>query len=76
MIIEVKSDWTLNKNLAAVILKGKAVIDAGYRFEIWLYKNQYDRKRYVIENDTLKLINESQTLEPETIQPILQELQS
>ncbi len=36
-IIEVKSEWTIKLNRAYVKEKAKGVLQAGYKFELWLY---------------------------------------
>ena len=36
-IIEVKSTWTYEKDKEDLVLKEKACIDAGYKYELWIY---------------------------------------
>jgi hypothetical protein len=37
LMIEVKSTWTISKNFDKVLLKKQAALDAGYKYEIWVY---------------------------------------
>lgn len=38
--IEVKSEWTFNKNKEKVLLKQKSAKDLGYKYDIWIFNNK------------------------------------
>ena len=43
-IIEVKSDWTLEKGKDVIPLKAQACIDAGFEYEIWIFDEKKNLK--------------------------------
>jgi len=50
-IIEVKSTWTYRTNETKCMIKGKACIDKGYNFEMWIYDKK-GKNKYIINNFT------------------------
>jgi hypothetical protein len=41
--VEVKSTWTAEKNMHNIFLKQKAVQDAGYQSDLWIYNANGER---------------------------------
>lgn len=46
-LIEVKSTWTFSLNNDKIIEKGKACIDNGYLYEIWIYDEKKQKKIFI-----------------------------
>jgi hypothetical protein len=46
-LIEVKSSWTFNLDNDKVIEKGKACIEQGYSYEIWIYGIKQEKKVFI-----------------------------
>lgn len=48
LVIEVKSSWTYDKHIENIRLKRQAILDAGYKFEIWIFDKTSNLKIYSI----------------------------
>ena len=52
-IIEVKSDWTLEKGKDVIPLKAQACIDAGFEYEIWIFDEKKNLKVQTYDKPTV-----------------------
>ena len=44
-ILEIKSDWTLQLHTCRLEEKKKAVLEAGYKYEVWVYDQKGTNKK-------------------------------
>lgn len=47
-ILEIKSEWTLKLQTCRLEEKAKAVLEAGYRYEVWVYNTTKEKKQILV----------------------------